>query len=58
MNIIADWKERIDNNLQPLHDQIDIETYSYLVRCYHEKTGIGRTVERLAADIAELEQKL
>ena len=37
-NIIADWKERIENDLQPLQDQIDIKTYSYAVRHYHEKT--------------------
>lgn len=37
-NIIADWKERIENDLQPLQDRIDIETYSYAVRHYHEKT--------------------
>lgn len=37
-NIIADWKERIDKDLQPLQDRIDIKTYSYAVRHYHEKT--------------------
>lgn len=37
-NIIADWKERIENDLQPLQDRIDIKTYSYAVRHYHEKT--------------------
>lgn len=37
MNIIADWKERIDKDLQPLQDRIDIKTYSYAVRHYHEK---------------------
>lgn len=37
-NIIADWKERIDKDLQPLQDRIDIKTYSYTVRHYHEKT--------------------
>lgn len=37
-NIIADWKERIDKDLQPLQDWIDIKTYSYAVRHYHEKT--------------------
>lgn len=37
-NIIADWKERIENDLQPLQNRIDIETYSYAVRHYHEKT--------------------
>ena len=37
-NIIADWKERIDKDLQPLQDRIDIKTYSYSVRHYHEKT--------------------
>ena len=37
-NIIADWKERIQNDLQPLQDRIDIKTYSYAVRHYHEKT--------------------
>jgi len=36
-NIIADWKERIDKDLQPLQDRIDIKTYSYAVRHYHEK---------------------
>lgn len=39
-NIIADWKERIENDLQPLQDRIDIKTYSYAVRHYHEKQGI------------------
>lgn len=39
-NIIADWKERIDKDLQPLQDRIDIKTYSYAVRHYHEKQGI------------------
>mgnify|MGYP002093739058 CR=1 FL=1 len=38
-NIIADWKERIHKDLQPLQDRIDIKTYSYAVRHYHEKTG-------------------
>ena len=37
-NIIVDWKERIDKDLQPLQDRIDIKTYSYAVRHYHEKT--------------------
>ena len=37
-NIIADWKERIDKDLQPLQDRIDIKTYSYAIRHYHEKT--------------------
>lgn len=37
-NIISDWKERIDKDLQPLQDRIDIKTYSYAVRHYHEKT--------------------
>lgn len=37
-NIIADWKERIDKDLQPLQDRIDIKTYSYAVRHYHEKS--------------------
>lgn len=37
-NIIADWKERIGKDLQPLQDRIDIKTYSYEVRHYHEKT--------------------
>ena len=37
-NIIADWTERIDKDLQPLQDRIDIKTYSYAVRHYHEKT--------------------
>lgn len=37
-NIIADWKERIDKDLQPLQERIDIKTYSYAVRHYHEKT--------------------
>ena len=37
-NIIADWKGRIDKDLQPLQDRIDIKTYSYAVRHYHEKT--------------------
>lgn len=37
-NIIADWKDRIDKDLQPLQDRIDIKTYSYAVRHYHEKT--------------------
>lgn len=37
-NIIADWKERIDKDLQPLQDRIDIKTYSYAVSHYHEKT--------------------
>lgn len=37
-NIITDWKERIDKDLQPLQDRIDIKTYSYAVRHYHEKT--------------------
>ena len=37
-NIIADWKGRIDKDLQPLQDWIDIKTYSYAVRHYHEKT--------------------
>lgn len=37
-NIIADWKERIDKDLQPLQNRIDIKTYSYAVRHYHEKT--------------------
>lgn len=37
-NIIADWKKRIDKDLQPLQDRIDIKTYSYAVRHYHEKT--------------------
>ena len=37
-NMIADWKERIDKDLQPLQDRIDIKTYSYAVRHYHEKT--------------------
>ena len=37
-NIIADWKERIDKDMQPLQDRIDIKTYSYAVRHYHEKT--------------------
>ena len=37
-NIIADWKERIDKDLQLLQDRIDIKTYSYAVRHYHEKT--------------------
>ena len=37
-NIIADWKERTDKDLQPLQDRIDIKTYSYAVRHYHEKT--------------------
>lgn len=37
-NIIADWKERIDKDLQPLQDRIDIKTYSYAVRHHHEKT--------------------
>ena len=37
-NIIGDWKERIDKDLQPLQDRIDIKTYSYAVRHYHEKT--------------------
>ena len=37
-NIIPDWKERIENDLQPLQDRIDIKTYSYAVRHYHEKT--------------------
>ena len=37
-NIILDWKERIDKDLQPLQDRIDIKTYSYAVRHYHEKT--------------------
>lgn len=37
-NIIADWKERIDKDLQPLQDRIDIKTYSHAVRHYHEKT--------------------
>lgn len=37
-NIIADWKERIDKDLQPLQDRIDIKNYSYAVRHYHEKT--------------------
>lgn len=37
-NIIADWKERIENDLQPLQDRIDIKAYSYAVRHYHEKT--------------------
>lgn len=37
-NIIADWKERINKDLQPLQDRIDIKTYSYAVRHYHEKT--------------------
>lgn len=37
-NIIADWKERIDKDLQSLQDRIDIKTYSYAVRHYHEKT--------------------
>lgn len=38
INIIADWKERIDKDLQLLQDRIDIKTYSYAVRHYHEKT--------------------
>lgn len=37
-NIIADWKGRIDKDLQLLQDRIDIKTYSYAVRHYHEKT--------------------
>lgn len=37
-NVIADWKERINKDLQPLQDRIDIKTYSYAVRHYHEKT--------------------
>ena len=37
-NIIADWKERVDKDLQLLQDRIDIKTYSYAVRHYHEKT--------------------
>lgn len=37
-NIIADWKERIDKDLQPLQDRIDIKTYGYAVRHYHEKS--------------------
>lgn len=37
-NIIADWKERIDKDLQLLQNRIDIKTYSYAVRHYHEKT--------------------
>ena len=29
-NIIADWKERIDKDLQPLQDRIDIKTLSLI----------------------------
>ena len=33
-------EERIDKDLQPLQDRIDIKTYSYAIRHYHEKQGI------------------
>ena len=36
-NITADWKERVAKDLQVLQEQIDIETYSYAARHYHEK---------------------
>lgn len=36
-NITVDWKERVAKDLQTLQDQIDIETYSYAARHYHEK---------------------
>lgn len=36
-NITADWKERVAKDLQAMQDRIDIETYSYAARHYHEK---------------------
>ena len=36
-NITTDWKERVAKDLQTLQDRIDIETYSYAARHYHEK---------------------
>ena len=36
-NIVADWKERINTDLLTLQDRIDVETYSYTMRHYHEK---------------------
>lgn len=36
-NIVADWKERINTDLLTLQDRIDVETYSYAIRHYHEK---------------------
>ena len=36
-NITTDWKERVAKDLQTLQGRIDIETYSYAARHYHEK---------------------
>ena len=36
-NITTDWKERVAKDLQTLQNRIDIETYSYAARHYHEK---------------------
>ncbi len=36
-NIVADWKERINTDLLTLQDRINVETYSYTMRHYHEK---------------------
>ncbi len=36
-NIVADWKERISADLLALQDRINVETYSYAIRHYHEK---------------------
>lgn len=36
-NITVDWKERVAKDLQALQNRIDIETYNYAARHYHEK---------------------